>query len=90
MRDKKSNKANNANTSKVRPRPDPFVNADDVYLTKNKIAGTKTTTTSAKRGYTKKTQTKYYERNQSNMRRLKKAKGDTVRIGRTGNNYGRI
>lgn len=68
-------------------RPNPFSGVNDVYLTKNKIAVTKTTTASAKRGYTKTTKTKYYAQNDSNLKLLKAAKGDTVRIGRTGNNY---
>lgn len=73
-----------------KPRPNPFADADDIYVTKNKIAVTKTKKTSAKRGYTKTTQTKYYAQNDSNLKQLKAAQGDTVREGRKGNNYKRI
>lgn len=75
------------NRSEKPKRPNPFNGAKDVYLTKNKIAVTKTKTASAKRVYTKTTQTKYYEQNNSNLKLLKAAKGKTVRVGRTGNNY---
>lgn len=71
-------------------RPNPFADADDIYITKNKIAVTKTKKTSAKRGYTKTTQTKYYAQNDGNLKQLKAAQGDTVREGRKGNNYKRI
>lgn len=71
-------------------RPNPFAGADDIYVTKNKIAVTKTKKTSAKRGYTRTTQTKYYAQNDSNLKQLKAAQGDTVRKGRKGNNYKRI
>lgn len=73
-----------------KPRPNPFEGADDIYVTKNKIAVTKTKKSSAKRGYTKTTQTKYYAQNDSNLKQLKAVKGDTVRVGRKGNNYKRI
>ena len=69
------------------PRPNPFRGADDIYLTKNKIAVTKTTNTSAKRSHKTVTQTKYYKQNPSNIRLLKSAGGGTVRVGRKGNNY---
>lgn len=75
---------------KKKPRPNPFADAEDIYVTKNKIAVTKTKKTSAKRGYTKTTQTKYYAQNDSNLKQLKAAQGDTVREGRKGNNYKRI
>lgn len=65
-------------------RPNPFSGADDTYLTKNKIAVTRTKHTSSKRGHKSITQTKYYEQNDSNMRALAKVT-DTVRIGRKGN-----
>ncbi len=65
-------------------RPNPFEGADDIYVTKSKIAVTKTKKSKAKRGYTKTTQTKYYEQNESNLKLLKKAQGDAVRSGRKG------
>lgn len=71
-------------------RPDPFAHADDVYVTKNKIAVTTITKKSAKRGYTKTTQTKYYVQSAANLRKLKAARGGTVRVGRTGNKYRNI
>ncbi len=71
-------------------RPNPFAGAKDIYLTKNKIAVTTTTNTSAKRSYKTVTQTKYYEQNPSNMKLLKAAGGGTVRVGRTGNNYKQV
>ncbi|MCM1296735.1 MAG: hypothetical protein NC311_14450 [Muribaculaceae bacterium] len=69
------------------PRRNPFAHVDDVYLTKNKIAVTKTTNKKAKRGYTQVKKTKYYQQNAANLRKLKAAKGSTVRVGRKGNNY---
>lgn len=72
------------------PRPNPFSGADDIYVTKNKIAVTKTQNTRAKRSFKKTTQTKYYEQNDGNLRLLKQATGDTVRVGRTGNKYKRL
>lgn len=71
-------------------RPNPFAGKKDIYLTPNKIAVTTTTNTTAKRGHTKVTKTKYYKRNASNMRALKAAQGDTVRVGRTGTGYKKI
>ena len=71
-------------------RPNPFEGADDIYVTKNKIAVTKTKKSKAKRGYTKTTQTKYYEQNESNLKLLKKAHGDAVRKGRKGTQIKRI
>ena len=68
----------------------PFESADDIYLTKNKIAVTRTISTSAKRGYTKTTQTKYYAKNRKNIGLLKKARGNTVREGRKSINYREI
>lgn len=73
-----------------KPRPNPFAGADDIYVTKNKIAVTKTKKSSTKRGYTKTTQTKYYVQNDENVKLLKAAQGDTVREGRKGNNYRKI
>ncbi len=69
------------------PNRNPFSGASDIYLTPNKIAVTRTTTSSAKRGYIKTTRTKYYAQNSANLRKLKAAKGKTVRVGRTGNRY---
>lgn len=69
------------------PRPNPFAGADDIYVTKNKIVVTNKKNTRTKRGFKQITQTKYYEQNDSNTRLLKKAKRNTVRVGRTGNNY---
>lgn len=69
------------------PAPNPFTIADDIYLTPNKIAVTKSTNRKTPRGFTKVTKTKYYAQNDSNIRKLKKAKGNTVRVGRTGTNY---
>ncbi len=70
--------------------PNPFVGKKDIYLTPNTIAVTTTTNTTAKRGHTKITKTKYYKRNASNMRALKAAQGNVVRVGRTGTNYKKI
>ena len=39
--------------------PNPFAGKKDIYLTTNKIAVTTTTNTTAKRGHTKVTKTKY-------------------------------
>ena len=73
------------------PATNPFAGKKkDIYLTPNKIAVTTTTSTAGKRGHTTTTKTKYYAQNASNLRALKKAKGDTVRIGRTGTNYKKI
>lgn len=71
-------------------RPNPFEGADDIYTTKNKIAVTKTKKKRTKRGFTKTTQTKYYEQNDSNLKLLKKAQGDAVRSGRKGTQIKRI
>ena len=71
-------------------RPNPFAGADDIYLTKSKIAVTKTKKSKAKRGYSKTTQTKYYEQNDSNLKLLKKAQGDAVRSGRKGTQIKKI
>lgn len=71
-------------------RPNPFAGADDIYVTKSKIAVTKTKKASAKRGYTKTTQTKYYEQNDSNLKLLKAAQGDTVRVGRKGKGFKKL
>ena len=79
-------KQNKAKATATKPC-NPFTGAGDIYLTKNKIAVTNTTTSSAKRGYTKTTKTKYYAQNSANLRKLKAAKGKTVRVGRTGNRY---
>lgn len=68
-------------------RPNPFAGVDDVYLTKNKIAVTKIESRSEKRGHTTTTKTKYYAQNASNLKQLKAAQGDTVRVGRTGTKY---
>lgn len=73
-----------------KPRPNPFVDADDIYVTKNKIAVTRTKNSKAVRGFTKTTQTKYYEQNDSNLKLLKKAHGDAVRVGRKGTQIKRI
>ncbi len=75
-----------AKTTATKPC-NPFTGAGDIYLTKNKIAVTNTTTSCAKRGYVKTTRTKYYAQNSANLRKLKAAKGKTVRVGRTGNTY---
>ena len=72
------------------PRPNPFAGADDIYLTPNKIAVTKSVNRKSARGFTKVTKTKYYVQNDSNLRKLRKAKGNTVRVGRTGTNYTEI
>ncbi len=71
-------------------RPNPFAGADDIYATKNKIAVTRTKHVKAKRGFTKTTQTKYYEQNYSNKKLLKAAQGDTVRVGRKGTGFKKI
>ena len=71
-------------------RPNPFEGADDIYQTKNKIAVTKTKNKRTKRGFTKTTQTKYYAQNDSNLKLLKKAQGDAVRVGRKGTQIKRI
>ena len=72
------------------PRPNPFAGGDDIYITKSKIAVTKTINRKTKRGFTKVTQTKYYVQNAENLRKLKTAKGETVRVGRTGTNYKKV
>ncbi len=67
------------------PTANPFAGKKkDIYLTPNKIAVTTTTSTANKRGHTTTTKTKYYTQNTSNLRKLKAAQGDTVRVGRTG------
>lgn len=67
------------------PATNPFAGKKkDIYLTTNKIAVTTTTSTAGKRGHTKTTKTKYYAQNASNLRKLKAAQGDIVRVGRTG------
>lgn len=71
-------------------RPNPFAGADDIYVTKNKIAVTKTKKAKAARGFKKTTQTKYYARNRRNVKQLKAVQGDTVRDGRKGNKYTRL
>ena len=71
-------------------RPNPFEGADDTYVTKNKIAVTRTKNSKAKRGFTKTTQTKYYEQNESNLKLLKAAQGDTVRVGRKGTGFKKL
>lgn len=71
-------------------RPNPFAGADDIYVTKNKIAVTKTKKAKAARGFKKTTQTKYYARNRRNVKQLKAVQGDTVREGRKGTKYTRL
>ena len=78
------------NTDCKKSRPNPFKGADDIYITKHKIAVTKTKKSTAKRCYTKTTQTKYYAQNDENLKLLKAARGNTVRVGRKGNNYSQI
>ena len=68
-------------------RRNPFNGAKDLYLTKNKIAVTRTKNISAQRSHTTTEKTKYYEQNDSNIKLLKAATGGIVRVGRTGNNY---
>lgn len=73
------------------PATNPFAGKKkDIYLTPNKIAVTTTTSTAGKRGHTTTTKTKYYAQNASNLRKLKAAQGDIVRVDRTGTNYGKI
>ena len=69
------------------PRPNPFDGKVDIYITKSKIVVTSTKNTRTKRGFNQTKQTKYYEQNDSNMRLLKKANRNTVRVGRTSNVY---
>ncbi len=71
-------------------RPNPFVGANDIYVTKNKIVVTTVKKTPTKRSYTKTTKTKYYEQNKSNLKLLKAAKVKTVRVGRKSNNYRQV
>lgn len=66
----------------------PFKGAKDTYITKNKIAVTKTVNRSTARGFTQTKQTKYYVKSDANLRLLKKARPDgIVRVGRSGNRY---
>ena len=44
------------------PRPNPFAGADDIYITKSKIAVTKTINRKTKRGFTKSAQTQNRKR----------------------------
>ena len=79
-----------AKTSKAKKvRPNPFSSAEDIYLTKNKIAVT--TVKEQRKNKVNKTivKTKYYEQNDSNMRNLRKVKTE-VRRGRNGSKYEKL
>lgn len=67
-------------------RPNPFAKAEDIYLTKGKIAVT--TVTASRQNNVNRTvvKTKYYKRNDSNMRSLRKVQKE-VRRGRNGSKY---
>lgn len=84
---KKTSPRSTSTQKQKAPRPNPFAGADDIYLTPNKIAVTTTKNTRTTRGFKQTRQTKYYEQNDCNTRLLKKANRNTVRVGRTGNNY---
>ncbi len=71
-------------------RPNPFKGADDIYLTKNKIAVTNVTSKRTERGFELTKKVKYYTKNSSNLKLLKEGQGEVVRVGRTGNNYRHI
>lgn len=75
---------------KKKARPNPFSGAKDVYVTTNKIAVTKSKNCRTARGFTKTTQTKYYEKNKENLKLLKQAQGGAVRVGRKGTRYAAI
>lgn len=75
---------------KKTPRPNPFHCADDIYLTKNKIAVTCLTSRRTERGYELTKKVKYYVRSPGNMKQLKALHGDIVRVGKNGNKYTRI
>lgn len=84
-------KSINKTQTKQKPvRPNPFKGANDVYLTKNKIAVTRMTTKPTKRGYELTKKVKYYTKNDRNLKQLKSTVGDVVRVGRTGNRYAKI
>lgn len=76
--------------SKKTIRPNPFKDPNDVYLTKNKIAVTRVSSSRTERGYEQTKKVKYYAKNSSNIKLLKAAQGDIVRVGRTGNTYKKI
>ena len=84
----KSNKQKTASTKAL--RPNPFKSSNDIYLTKNKIAVTRVCNTRTARGYEQTKKVKYYAKNNSNIKLLKAAQGDIVRVGRTGNTYKKI
>lgn len=71
-------------------RPNPFKGADDIYLTKNKIAVVSVESTSTPRGHVMVKKTKYYAQNDGNLKQLKAAQGDTIQVGRKGNKFKRI
>lgn len=84
---KRMKKTAHSPTTSKKLRPNPFAGADDVYVTKYKIAVTRTRNRRTKRGFSQTKQTKYYEQNSDNLKLLKAAKGNTVRVGRKGINY---
>lgn len=72
-----------------RMRKNPFVNAEDMYITPHKIAVVNTTNVSTKREHVKTEKTKYYTKNAQNISQLKKVTG-SIRVGRKGNTYEKL
>jgi hypothetical protein len=70
-------------------RINPFKNADDVYLTKNKIAVVKNKNTTTKRSHTHTETVKYYTRTDKNLAKLKQVTL-SVRVGRHGSEYEKL
>lgn len=70
--------------------PNPFKGADDVYLTKNKIAVVRVNSKRTERGYEQTKKVKYYTQNPNNIKQLKEVHGSTIAVGPTGNRYRQI
>ena len=77
--------------SKDKQQRNPFAGADvqDIYSTKNKLAVTTVRTVKRNNVNVTVVKTKYYKRNDSNMRSLRKVQKE-VRRGRNGSKYEKI
>ena len=76
--------------TKKATRPNPFKGADDVYLTKNKIAVVRVESNRTERGYQTTKKVKYYAQNDGNLKQLKAAHGSKIAVGPSGNRYKNI
>ena len=81
----------NRNATTKQRHPNPFAGKDvqDVYLTKNKIAVTTVKTDKKNNVNRTVVKTKYYKRNDRNLRSLRKVQTE-VRVGSNGSKYAKV